>query len=105
MLKSTIKLSALALLTGAFVATAGVAHAGQSVCVKRDKLSKFLENKYSEKPRGLGVSASGKQVFEVYASQAGSWTVVMTMTNGMSCIMASGHSWRDEDKLAYLPKT
>ncbi len=74
-------------------------------CGERAKLVKFLQGKYSERPRAVGVSGSGKAVMEVYTSEKGSWTLLMTMTNGKTCIMAAGHSWEDSDKLAYLPKS
>ena len=78
--------------------------AAQRMCGERAKLADFLKKKYQEAPIGLGVGGSGKTVYEVFTSQKGTWTVMMTMTTGKSCIMATGHSWRDDDRLAYLPK-
>ena len=85
------------------VATSNV-DAAQRMCGERAKLANFLKKKYQEAPIGLGVGGSGKTVYEVFTSQKGTWTVMMTMTTGKSCIMATGHSWRDDDRLAYLPK-
>ena len=102
----SVRNSAL-IAVAAMFAVVGVssASAAQRVCGERDKLNKFLATKYQELPRALGVGGSGKQVFEVYTSEKGTWTVLMTMTNGTSCIMAAGHSWKEEDKVAFLPKT
>ena len=81
------------------------AHAGAKVCGERTKLAGYLKTKFSENPNALGVSAAGKSVMEIYTSEKGTWTVLMTTTTGISCIMAAGHSWEERDKLALLPKS
>ncbi len=80
------------------------AHAAPA-CGERVKFTKHLAAKYKEEPRALGVTQTGKAVFEVYVSPDGSWTLLMTTAKGASCIMAAGHSWQQKDKLAYLPKS
>ena len=81
------------------------AHAGPKVCGERNKLAGYLKTKYSENPNALGVSTTGSSVMEIYTSEKGTWTVLMTTTAGISCIMAAGHSWEERDKLAFLPKS
>ena len=68
-------------------------------CGPHSKLTKALTGKYKEIRKGLGLVAS-QRVLEVYASPDGSWTVVMTDLNGISCIIATGHSWEDAPKVA-----
>ena len=75
------------------------------VCGERAKMTKFLAGKYQENPRAIGVVATGKSVIEIYTSQKGSWTVLMTSAAGLTCIMGAGHSWQDKDQTAYLPKS
>ena len=36
----------------------------------------------------------GAAVLELYVSEAGTWTVVQTRPNGLSCIMAAGDNWQ-----------
>ena len=67
----------------------------QPACGDRTALLKALSDKYKETPRALGLSSSGKAMFEVFASKAGTWTIIMTTTKGVTCIMAAGHSWED----------
>lgn len=81
------------------------AYASPKVCGDREKLAGYLKTKYSENPNALGVSAAGKSVMEIYTSEKGTWTVLLTTTSGLSCIMAAGHSWEERDKLAFLPKS
>ena len=97
------KLSILAVLAF-FVMPTNAANAAPA-CGERAKFTKHLDAKYKEQPRALGVSQTGKALFEVYVSQEGSWTLLMTTSKGASCIMAAGHSWQESDKLALLPRS
>ena len=45
-----------------------------------------------------GVGQKNTAAFEVFASEKGTWTIMMTMANGMTCIMAAGHSWQNLPK-------
>ena len=71
------------------------AQAAGMACGERTALLKALNDKYKESPRALGLSSSGKAMFEVFTSKTGTWTIVMTTTKGVTCIMAAGHSWED----------
>jgi len=72
----------------------GVAYA-QSNCANRDVVVDKLAVKYGEVFAGGGLQNT-KQIFEVWFSQEkGTWTILMTRADGMSCIMASGTNWRD----------
>lgn len=75
------------------------------MCGKRDKIAALLHNRFDEAPIGVGVGRSGKTVYEVYTSAKGTWTVMVTIASGLSCIMASGHSWEGENPISHLPKT
>ncbi len=91
----------LRLLVGAFAATFVInfngvvpANAASNLCTSRNAMVTALSQKYHEERRGIGI-ASRAGVMEFYVSQAGTWTVVMTMPNGVSCILAAGRDWED----------
>ncbi|MFQ5783810.1 MAG: hypothetical protein ACE5H8_03180 [Alphaproteobacteria bacterium] len=63
-------------------------------CVKRSDFLKHLSTNYDEAPVAMGVTASGR-VLEITASDNGSWTIIVTMPNGISCGIASGESWEN----------
>jgi hypothetical protein len=64
-------------------------------CVKRADLAKHLESKYQEAPSAVGLSDNGS-LLEVFSSADGStWTVTVTMPNGISCMVATGQQWQD----------
>lgn len=67
-------------------------------CGERTKLVQILKDNYKEVPVSMGISTKNTEAFEIFASKNGSWTVLMTRTNGQTCIMAAGHSWQDLPK-------
>ena len=80
------------------------AQAAGMACGDRTSLLKTLSDKYKEAPRALGLSSSGKAMFEVYTSKKGTWTILMTTTKGVTCIMAAGHSWEEALEVAEGPQ-
>jgi hypothetical protein len=78
--------------TAVLAVTGGTAEA-QMVCGKRDAIVAQLESKYGETRRSVGLQ-QGRAVVEVYASdKTGSWTIVVTDTEGKSCLMAAGDAF------------
>ena len=68
--------------------------AAQAVCGPRTGLVGKLVEKYGESPQAIGMRGESA-VFEVWASEkTGSWTILVTRPNGLSCIMATGHDWQ-----------
>ena len=66
----------------------------QAVCGEhRDVVSK-LKKGHSEDPISMGLASNGA-VIEVFASPSGTFTIVMTLPNGTSCLMMAGESWQD----------
>ncbi len=62
-------------------------------CAPREDVIKRLAKSYGETRRGIGIARRGA-VMEVYASdQTGSWTIVVTLPEGVSCLIASGQSY------------
>ncbi|WP_420585168.1 hypothetical protein [Ruegeria sp.] len=62
-------------------------------CAPREDVVKRLAETYGETRRGLGIARQGA-VMEVYASdQTGSWTITVTLPDGMTCLIASGQAY------------
>ncbi|MCH7833031.1 MAG: hypothetical protein IIC55_09200 [Proteobacteria bacterium] len=56
-----------------------------------------MKKSYAEAPVSMGVTMGGG-VIEVYASAEGTWTLVITQPNGMSCLIAAGQDWEELPK-------
>lgn len=61
-------------------------------CGKRDLVVSQLSERYSETRRGMGI-ANNNAVMELYASASGSWTITVTLPDGMMCLVASGQGF------------
>ena len=62
-------------------------------CAPREDVIKRLTKSYGETRRGIGIARRGA-VMEVFASdQTGSWTIVVTLPEGVTCLIASGQSY------------
>ncbi len=71
----------------------------QQVCAERIGILKHLDKNHKEAPQSLGVTASGK-VVEVLVSDKGTWTIIVTAPNGVSCLVAAGESWENIERVA-----
>lgn len=76
------------------------AGAQQPVCGDRDEIVARLKSGYQESTSGIGLSATGG-VIELYTSEKGTWTLMLTQPNGVSCLIAAGDNWEHVDS----PKT
>ncbi len=83
-------------LLSAFLAVAG-ATAGQAQmsgnCMSHEAAVAKLKQHYGEEKVGLGLGSKGSAIFELFVAETGTWTLLVTRTNGLSCIAASGDSW------------
>ena len=90
------RLIALGLGLGAMI-TALPAHAKD--CAAREQVTSRLVQHYSEEltAGGLQAASNDASVVEVWASQeTGTFTVMLTDANGVSCILATGTNWHAE---------
>jgi len=86
--------------------TAPPAHAAS--CAMRDTVVDRLESKYSEQltAGGLQSSRTTTAIVEVWASdETGTFTVILTSPNGLSCIVASGTDWFTDTREAKVEGT
>lgn len=91
-------------LTGAVLAamiaiglSAGPAAA--QACVKHEEIVEKLKGKFQEKQLGYGLIGD-KAIMELYASKKGSWTIIVTRSNGISCVIAAGTDWERNVEIA-----
>lgn len=62
-------------------------------CAPREKVVEQLGNKFGETRQSMGLG-SNNSVVEVFAShETGSWTIIVTSVNGVSCLVASGQAF------------
>ena len=78
---------------GLLALAAGSAQAQGQNCAPRQTVIDRLAEGYGESRQSIGLGAQG-QVVEVFASTAsGTWTITVTLPNGMTCLVASGQAY------------
>lgn len=71
------------------------AQSPQPNCGLRTQIVEVLSQKYQERHQASGLQNAAAMV-EVWASDTtGSWTILITRADGVSCIVASGQSWQE----------
>ncbi len=66
----------------------------QTMCGERSAVVATLEKTYSETPVSMGLASNGA-IIEIFASPTGTFTIILTRPNGLTCVMAAGESWED----------
>ncbi len=87
----------------AFVAASGLIAltAGSAVsqdaqnCAPREAVVNRLATGYGETRQSMGLGANN-HVVEVFAStETGTWTITVTLPNGLTCLVASGQAFEE----------
>ncbi len=99
-----MKRSIILLLGAAILPFIALPANAQAVCGDRGEIVSRLETAYQEKASAIGLAGNGG-VVELYTSEKGSWTLLLTQTTGVSCLIAAGDSWETvpHPKPASLP--
>jgi hypothetical protein len=94
MFAQTRSLSLAAALVAASLFTLTGEASAALQCGKHDDLAKALNTKFKETRRVMGI-VNARAVMEIFMSPQGTWTMLVTDTNGTSCITASGEAWQE----------
>ena len=70
-----------------------MADAQQPLCSTRADITMQLSEKYAEVPVALGVANSGGVMEVLSAPNGKTWTLILTMPNGQSCMIMAGGSF------------
>jgi len=90
---ATALLAVAAAMVTVSAATTAEARQARQVCDKRTDVLTHLSKKYSEKPTAVGVTANGGIVELLSEKDGKTWTLIVTMPNGISCLIAAGSDW------------
>jgi hypothetical protein len=69
---------------------------GDQACAERSRVVQKLADKFGETLRSLGLHRDDGLV-EIYSSEeTGTWTILMTRPDGMTCLLAAGQRWEQD---------
>lgn len=60
------------------------------MCQDARTMSEALAARFGESPIAIGIAASGN-LMQLYASKTGTWSIVSTTPQGLSCIIGTGN--------------
>ncbi len=100
MLKKTLLAATLGLILSPPVEAQQV----QNVCTNRSEVLGHLATKYSEAPVAMGLTNNGGVIEVLTSGEGSSWTIIITMPNGVSCMLAAGESWESLPVVRKEPK-
>ena len=64
----------------------------QNLCGERVDIIDTLKQRYHEVPVSMGLAGNGG-VVEIFASNKGSWTILVTRPTGVACVVSAGEAW------------
>lgn len=66
----------------------------QMLCKERSEVLAQLSTGYKEAPTAMGLASNGALIEVLTSSDDGkTFTIIITRTNGVSCVMATGEDW------------
>ncbi len=88
--------SIIAGLVLSVVASSGTALADQhneNSCTDRSSALSHLSKNYQEQPVAMGLASSGGVVEVLTNDKGSSWSIIVTLPTGVTCLVASGEGW------------
>ena len=82
----------LAAVCAAFLLSTPTAAHAQAACGPRAVLVERLAERFDERPIAMGLTNDGG-VLEVFVSPGGTWSFLLSLPQGRTCLVASGDSW------------
>lgn len=75
-----------------------VAHSqGTRNCGPRETVVERLQSEYGETRKSIGLGNDASTIVEVFASDdSGTWTITVTSTSGVTCLIASGQDYSND---------
>jgi hypothetical protein len=74
-------------------------------CAERAEVVRRLAERFGETLRSVGLHRDDA-VVEIYSSEAtGTWTILMTRPDGVTCLLAAGQRWEQDARPLGKPRT
>jgi hypothetical protein len=87
-----MKTAFAAIVAAAFCGASTSAPAIEVQCAEHSLMLNLLEKKFSEDPVAMG-TVNEDRYMQLFVSPKGTWTILVTETDGKACIVAAGQNW------------
>lgn len=93
MLRTYSVFAGLVLSVVASSGSAVAAQPNQANCTDRTSALSHLSKAYKEQPVAMGLASSGGIVEVLTNGEGTTWSIIVTMPSGVTCLVASGEGW------------
>ena len=93
MLRTNSIIAGLVLSVVASSGTALAAQHNENSCTDRSSALSHLSKNYQEQPVAMGLASSGGVVEVLTNDKGSSWSIIVTLPTGVTCLVASGEGW------------
>lgn len=73
-------------------------------CGHRSTVLDYLSARYSEKPVAMGIAANGGLIEVLTSTEGSTFTIIVTMPEGETCMVAAGESWESLSGVGARPR-
>ena len=101
MLRTNSIIAGLVLSVVASSGNAVAAQPDQTNCTDRTRALSHLSKTYQEQPIAMGLASSGGVVELLTNDKGSSWSIIVTMPTGVTCLVAAGESWEALQPVAF----
>jgi len=77
--------------------------AGNMACGQREDVLAKLGAEYHEAPSAMGVANNGGLLELLTTADGSTWTLIVSMPNGTSCLLAAGEKWQPVERPLFDP--
>jgi len=88
------------IVSAAEILVLSTAAAEAETCGKRADLVTALASRHSESPTAIGLASNGGLLEVLTTGDGATWSIILTMPNGTSSLMAVGEAWQSTINLA-----
>jgi hypothetical protein len=94
-----VKIIALIIVTAIMMVLLliGEAHSQQTCTSRKAVLGLIQSPRYKEQLSGRGISLADGTLMELYLSEDGTFSILKSWPNGMTCLSHSGTDWQSEE--------
>ncbi len=93
MLRTNSVIAGLVLSVVAGSGNAVAAQPDKNSCTDRSSALSHLSKNYQEQPVAMGLASSGGVVEVLTNDKGSSWSIIVTLPTGVTCLVASGEGW------------
>lgn len=69
--------------------------ADANACATRAEVLSHLSGEYGEAPVAIGAADNGGVIEVMRSAESNTFTIIITMPDGMTCMIAAGRNWED----------